>query len=116
MCMSDIISVQELTKKYGEITAVDNISFSVGEGDLFAFLGPNGAGKSTTINIICTLLAKNAGTVIVDGLTVGNQDGEIRQRIGILFQDNVLDDLLTVKENLVSRGGLYGLAGKDLRD
>jgi multidrug/hemolysin transport system ATP-binding protein len=116
ICMSDIISVRDLTKKYGELTAVDNISFSVREGDLFAFLGPNGAGKSTTINIICTLLAKNAGTVTVDDLAVGKQDDAIRRKIGILFQDNILDDLLSVKENLLSRGGLYGLTGKDLRD
>ena len=114
--MSDIISVHDLTKKYGELTAVDNISFSVREGALFAFLGPNGAGKSTTINIICTLLAMNKGEVTVCGLKVGNQDSQIRRKIGILFQDNVLDELLTVKENLISRGGLYGLVGNDLRE
>jgi multidrug/hemolysin transport system ATP-binding protein len=114
--MSDIIAVTGLTKKYGELTAVDDISFKVHTGDLFAFLGPNGAGKSTTINVICTLLSKSAGEVTVDGLTVGKDDSDIRKKIGVLFQDNVLDELMTIRENLLSRGGLYGLKGKDLHE
>lgn len=114
--MADIIEVHQLTRQYGQLTAVDAIDFSVQSGDLFAFLGPNGAGKSTTINIICTLLARTRGEVIVDGLSVGRDDSRIRQRIGVVFQDNVLDDLLTIRENLLSRGQLYGTYGAALHD
>ena len=112
--MQEIISVRQLTKRYGDLTAVDQVSFSVHEGSLFAFLGPNGAGKSTTINVICTLLGKTDGEIIVDGFTVGRNDAQIRKKIGVVFQDNVLDDLLTVRENLLSRGQLYGMSGRDL--
>lgn len=113
--MGEIISVRQLTKKYGTLTAVDQISFSVHEGSLFAFLGPNGAGKSTTINVICTLLNKTEGEVTVDDLKIGRDDPAIRKKIGVVFQDNVLDDLLTVKENLLSRGRLYGMTGHALK-
>lgn len=111
-----IIEVENLTKRYGAVTAVDGISFTVREGDLFAFLGPNGAGKSTTINIICTLLRQSAGRVTVCGFDVDRQAEAVRKQIGVVFQDNVLDDLLTVRENLASRGELYGLRGAALRD
>lgn len=111
-----IIDVEQLVKQYGAVTAVDGVSFSVREGDLFAFLGPNGAGKTTTINIICTLLRKTSGRVTVDGLDVERQPEEVRRKIGVVFQNNVLDDLLTVRENLESRGELHGLSGKALRD
>jgi len=113
--MQEIISVRQLTKRYGDLTAVDKVSFSVHEGSLFAFLGPNGAGKSTTINVICTLLEKTEGEVIVDGLVIGRDDARIRKKIGVVFQDNVLDDLLTVRENLLSRGQLYGMSGQALQ-
>jgi len=106
--MNDIIIVKDLTKKYGEITAVNGISFTVKKGSLFAFLGPNGAGKSTTINIISTLLAKNEGEVFVAGYELGKQDKQIRETICSVFQENILDDLLTVRENLIMRAGLYG--------
>jgi len=106
--MNDIIVVKNVLKKYGEITAVDNISFSVEEGSLFAFLGPNGAGKSTTINIISTLLSRNAGEVTVAGFELGKQDKQIREVICSVFQENILDDLLSVRENLILRAGLYG--------
>jgi multidrug/hemolysin transport system ATP-binding protein len=114
--MVPIISVRNLSKKYGTLLAVDNISFDVAEGSLFAFLGPNGAGKTTTINIICTLLGPSSGEVDVDGMKIGRDDSEIRRRIGVVFQDNVLDDLLTVRENLVSRGALYGWTDQQLRE
>ena len=114
--MSAIITVHDLSKQFGSLTAVDHIDFEVLEGDLFAFLGPNGAGKTTTINIICTLLSRTTGQITVDGLTIGQSDALIRQKIGVVFQDNVLDELLTVEENLVSRGALYGLSGKVLQD
>lgn len=105
--MEPIIRVTGLVKKYGELTAVNGVSFEVHQGDLFAFLGPNGAGKSTTISILCTLLAKTAGSVHVAGFDVDREGEGVRKAIGIVFQDNVLDPLLTVKENLLTRGGLY---------
>lgn len=114
--MTPIISVRNLTKKYGNLLAVDNISFDVEAGNLFAFLGPNGAGKSTTINIICTLLGPTSGEVEVDGALIGHADDTIRKRIGVVFQDNVLDELLTVRENLTSRGVLYGWNDKQLHE
>lgn len=114
--MPAIITVNDLSKQFGSLTAVDHIDFEVLEGDLFAFLGPNGAGKTTTINIICTLLSRTTGQISVDGLVIGRDDALIRQKIGVVFQDNVLDELLTVEENLVSRGALYGLSGKLLQD
>ncbi len=113
--MPDIITVDRLSKNYGEINAVNQVSFSVHEGSLFAFLGPNGAGKSTTINMLCTLLRPSGGQVMINGFQLGRNDQEIRCRIGIVFQDNVLDDLLTVQENLLTRGALYGLRGQELR-
>lgn len=106
--MADIITVKNLVKKYGDISAVDGISFSVAEGSLFAFLGPNGAGKSTTISIISTLLAKNSGEVTVAGFELGKHDMQIREAICSVFQENILDDLLSVRENLMLRAGIYG--------
>ncbi len=110
--MSSIILVKGLVKRYGSLTAVDGVDLSVGTGQLYAFLGPNGAGKSTTVNILCTLLRKSAGEVEIDGLKLGRDDLEIRKRIGVVFQNNVLDELLTVRENLLIRGGLYGKSRK----
>ncbi len=109
-----ILEVTGLRKSYGKVLAVDDISFYVKRGDVFAFLGPNGAGKSTTIDIICTFLKADKGEILIDGLKVGRDDHEIRKRIGAVFQDGLLDNLLTVKENLELRGGLYGLNGKEL--
>jgi len=107
--MRKIIEVTGLQKRYGAVEAVKGIDFYVEEGKLFAFLGPNGAGKSTTINIICTLLSKDAGTILVDGHELDKDDSAIRDEIGIVFQDSVLDPLLTVKENLMTRGSFYHL-------
>lgn len=106
--MEKIIEVSGLKKNYGSVEAVRGIDFYVEKGKLFAFLGPNGAGKSTTINVICTLLTHDAGKIMVDGHLVGQEDEAIREKIGIVFQDGVLDPLLTVRENLVSRASLYG--------
>ena len=107
--MNDIIEVKNLKKRYGNIVAVDDISFNVKEGDLFAFLGPNGAGKSTVINILCTILEKNHGEVIIDKKNLDKEPAMIRNKIGVVFQTNILDDLLTVKENLILRGSLYDM-------
>lgn len=112
--MEKIIEVTGLAKNYGSVRAVRNIDFYVETGKLFAFLGPNGAGKTTTINIICTLIDMDAGEVRVDGLRVGRDDQQIRDRIGIVFQESVLDPLLTVKENLWTRGSIYGLSRAEL--
>lgn len=105
-----------MVKRFGSLMAVNDISFSVREGELFAFLGPNGAGKSTTINILCTLLEKDAGEVEICGLKVGRDDQKIRSQIGVVFQENSLDSLLTVKQNLLSRAYLYETDSKRIKD
>ncbi len=112
--MTEIITVDNLVKSYGSVEAVKNISFKVEQGKLFAFLGPNGAGKSTTIDIISTLLKEDSGKVTIKGNVVGIDDDKIRSLIGVVFQDNLLDNLLTVRENLLVRGSFYGLSKKDL--
>lgn len=112
--MDKIIEVDDLHKSYGDVHAVKGISFYVERGKLFAFLGPNGAGKSTTIDIICTLLRQDSGQVMVDGHMVGREDRSIHSVIGAVFQDSLLDALLTVEENLKTRGSFYGLKGKAL--
>lgn len=105
------IEIYNLTKKYGDFTAVDNISFSASKGAFVGFLGVNGAGKSTTINIMSTLLAPTEGTVKICGFDL-SQDKQIRKNIGVVYQENVLDDLLSVEENLVCRGVLHGITKK----
>ncbi|MBE0600475.1 MAG: ABC transporter ATP-binding protein [Firmicutes bacterium] len=114
--MDHIIQVENLSKSYGDVQAVKDISFFVEKGRLFAFLGPNGAGKSTTINMICTFLKPNGGHVQVNSFTLGKQDDGIRSSIGVVFQDGLLDRFLTVRENLMVRGSLYGLNGKALKE
>ncbi len=109
-----MIEVNGLQKSYGSVHAVKGLDFYVETGKIFAFLGPNGAGKSTTIDIICTFLKADAGTVVVDGHTLGKDDNAIRSTIGAVFQDGLLDQLLTVQENLRIRGGFYGLKGAKL--
>ncbi len=113
--MNKIVEVKSLEKSYKNVRAVKGIDFYVEQGKLFAFLGPNGAGKSTTIDMICTYLKPDGGEVIVDGYTVGKDDNEIRKKIGIVFQDSVLDPLLTIRENVTLRGGFYGLKGNELK-
>ena len=108
--MSTILQIDHLSKSYGDIHAVTDVSLSVQEGELFAFLGPNGAGKSTTINVVCTLLAKDEGTVTINGYTLGEDDEAIRKVIGVVFQKSFLDDLLTVEENLSVRAAFYRLS------
>ena len=108
------IKVEHLVKKYKEHLAVDDISFEVGEGELFAFLGENGAGKSTTINILCTILERTSGDVKIFDNELGKDDDKIRDLIGIVFQNSVLDSKLTVKENLYTRGSYYGLTKSEI--
>jgi multidrug/hemolysin transport system ATP-binding protein len=102
--MDAIVRVEHLVKSYGSLIAVNDISFSVKRGSLFAFLGPNGAGKSTTINVMTTLLQANQGKVYLNDQS---DDVYLRHKIGVVFQNNVLDEDLTVKENLIVRGSLY---------
>ena len=106
---NEIIRIHDLSKSYGKLQAVKNISLNVYEGELFAFLGPNGAGKSTTINILSTLLEKDAGEIEINQHSLGKDNDKIRNDIGIVFQKSFLDDLLTVKENLFTRASFYGL-------
>ena len=108
--MNKIIEIENLTKLFGKVRAVDDISFFVAKGSLFSFLGTNGAGKSTTISIMLTLLKQNEGTIKINGFTVGKQDDKIRKEIGVVFQDSLLDPLLTVEENLNIRGSFYGMS------
>lgn len=109
------IKVKNLTKRYGDFTAVDNISFEVTKGELIGFLGVNGAGKSTTINMLSTLLAADGGSAQVCGEVLGKSDEAIRKKIGIVYQQNCLDDILTIKENLICRGILHGATNKEAK-
>ena len=104
----NIIEVNGLTKRYGDLTAVDHITFSVEQGTMLGFLGINGAGKSTAINMLSTLLQPDEGSAALCGHTLGKDDAAIRRKIGIVYQQNVLDELLTVRENLLCRGILHG--------
>ncbi len=113
--MEPVIKVEGLKKYFGDVRAVDDISFEVERGELFGFLGINGAGKSTTINMLCTLYAATAGSVEICGYQVGKQDEEVRKRIGVVYQGNCLDDKLTVAENLFVRGVLYEKDHRKLR-
>lgn len=111
----DIIKVNNLTKKYGDFTAVNHISFTVKKGTLLGFLGVNGAGKTTVINMLATLLTPDGGNVEICGETLGKGDKEIRRKIGIVYQQNCLDDILTVRENLLCRGILHGTTKKEAK-
>ena len=113
--MEHIIEVSNLKKNFKDVKAVDGISFQVEKGQLYGFLGVNGAGKSTTINILCTLLNKNEGEVMVCGYRLGRDNEEIRRKIGVVFQENYLDRRLTVKENLIVRASLYYKDNKTIK-
>lgn len=114
--MESIIRVEKLQKHFGNIKAVREIDFHVEKGELFGFLGVNGAGKSTTINMLCTVLKPTAGNAYICDLKVGKDDEEIRKKIGVVYQNNCLDDKLTVKENLLIRGALYESNQKKLAE
>ena len=108
---SDIIKISHLNKSFSEVKAVNDLSFRVKKGELFAFLGVNGAGKSTTISILCGLQKKDSGTVQVNGIETDKAGAQTKRMLGVVFQDSVLDKPLTVKENLKSRAALYGITG-----
>jgi ABC-2 type transport system ATP-binding protein len=109
MSEENIITVTGLTKKFGDLTAVDNISFNVKKGETFAFLGPNGAGKSTTIKMLTTLLSPTAGAISINGKDPIHHQDEVRKQFGIVFQDPSLDDDLTAWENMDLHAILYGV-------
>ena len=113
--MNTIIKIDNLTKTYGSVKAVDDLSFEIRKGELFAFLGVNGAGKSTTINIICGQLKKDEGTVIIDELNLDDNLAKIKEKIGVVFQASILDPQLTVKDNLEIKASLYGLSRKEIK-
>lgn len=112
--MSDIIiKTENLVKRFGELTAVDGISFEVRRGELFAFLGVNGAGKSTTISMLCGRLERDGGSITVDGMSIDDKRDGVKREIGVVFQNSALDKALNVKDNLKSRAALYGIFGKE---
>ena len=114
--MKNIIEIDHLHKAFGYVKAVQDLSFRVREGELFAFLGINGAGKSTTINILCGQLAKDSGTVKIGGIDLDAEPDSIKRSLGVVFQNSVLDKELSVRDNLASRAALYGLRGKDFQN
>lgn len=114
--MNSIIEVKNFTKKYGNFTAVNDISFEVEEGTIFAFLGPNGAGKSTTINTLCTIFEKTSGTLLIDGKDVSTQKTEVRSAIGVVFQDSTLDNKMTIDENLKMHCVFYNIPKKEVEE
>lgn len=113
--MNDLIKIEHLTKSFGDIHAVNDLSFCVKEGELFAFLGVNGAGKSTTINIICGQLEKGGGTVEVCGCDMDRDPDGVKRSIGVVFQYSALDRELSVRDNLESRAALYGIRGTEAK-
>ena len=107
-----MIHVENLVKTFGEVKAVDGVSFDVAAGEIFAFLGPNGAGKTTTIQMLTTLVVPTSGTMAIDGIDPRRQPHEVRRRFGIVFQDPSLDGELTAYENMELHGVLYGVPRK----
>lgn len=112
--MTAIIKLENVSKSYKEIKAVVDLSMEVRPQELFAFIGPNGAGKSTTIDMLCTYLKPDQGSIEINGLKIGRDDDAIRQIIGVIHQKSILDNLLTVKDNLRIRAGIAGLRGSEI--
>ena len=115
MIMKNIIEIKNLKKHFKDTKAVDDISFSVKEGELFAFLGVNGAGKSTTINIMCGTLSRDSGEVMIDGCDINHNTSKITREIGVVFQSSVLDRTLSVYDNLEHRAALYGIVKDEFK-
>ena len=111
-----IIEIKNLKKYYKNVKAVDDVSFSIKKGELFAFLGVNGAGKSTTISVLSGVIQKDQGVVKIDGLDVETQIESIKPRLGIVFQNSVLDKQLSAYDNFKSRAALYGIFGQEFDD
>jgi multidrug/hemolysin transport system ATP-binding protein len=113
--MTDVIKIDNLFKSYGEVKAVNDLSFKVKKGELFAFLGVNGAGKSTTISVICGTLKKDSGSVIINGKSIEEADKSATKDLGVVFQNSVLDKALSVYDNLEFRASLYGIYGEQFK-
>ena len=109
--MTELIQIEHLQKHFGDVHAVNDLSFKVKKGELFAFLGVNGAGKSTTINILCGQLKKDGGSVEICGTDIDRDPDTVKRSLGVVFQNSVLDKELSVKDNLESRAALYGIHG-----
>ncbi len=114
--MEHIIEIERLNKSFGEVHAVNDLTFHVKRGELFAFLGVNGAGKSTTISILCGQLRRDSGDVRVCGKSIDGDVREMTRQLGVVFQNSVLDQMLTVRDNLESRAALYGITGAAFRE
>jgi ABC-2 type transport system ATP-binding protein len=114
--VASAVVVSRLTKRYGDLLAVDGVDFTVGSGEVFGFLGPNGAGKSTTIKMLCTLVDPTSGGATVAGFDVVRQRDEVRRNIGLVFQDPTLDQYLTAEQNLRMHAELYGMPRSVIRD
>jgi ABC-2 type transport system ATP-binding protein len=114
--MDDIISAQNLTKNFGNFTAVNDVSFNVKKGEIFAFLGPNGAGKTTTIKMLTTLLKPSSGIIKLNGIDVTTHPEKARKTFGIVFQDPSLDDELTAMENMEFHAVLYKVPHKEIKE
>lgn len=114
--MEDMIVINHLKKKFGEVIAVDDLSFKVKTGEFFAFLGINGAGKSTTISIMTNLIKRDSGDIFIDGMNIDDSMDLIKGLIGVVYQNNVLDKALSVYDNLKYRAGLYNIYGKEFED
>ena len=106
MNTNNVIEISNLCKEFGDVKAVNDLSFSVKRGELFAFLGVNGAGKSTTINIMCGQLSKDSGSIIIDGKDIDKDLSAIKSELGVVFQGSMLDNALSVYDNLQSRAAL----------
>ena len=114
--MENVIEIKNLNKSFKDVKAVRNLSFKVKEGEFFAFLGVNGAGKSTTISIMCGELNRDSGEVFIEGKNIDDDMQEIRKDLGVVYQNNVLDKVLSVYDNLKFRASLYGIFGKDFEE
>ena len=113
--MDKIIKIYNLNKSFGEVKAVQDLSFNVRRGELFAVLGVNGAGKSTTISIMCGQLMKDSGSIIIDGCDLDKTMDTVKRELGVVFQNSVLDKALTVYDNLECRAALYGICGEKFK-
>lgn len=113
--MENIIEIEHLNKSFGEVKAVQDLSFRVKEGELFAFLGLNGAGKSTTISIMCGQLEKDSGRIVIDQTDIDHDMDKVKRELGVVFQNSVLDKALSVRDNLMNRAALYGITGRQFK-
>ena len=113
--MENVIEIQHLIKDFKDVRAVNDLSFKVKKGEFFSFLGVNGAGKSTTISIMCGKLSRNSGSVLINVLDIYKEMDQILKVLGVVYQNNVLDKVLTVYDNLKFRAGLYNITGDEFK-